>query len=568
MSATLEIYGLTNVGLSRDHNEDYSALCFSTAQPNDWKFDPAGSGLGQQVTVSGSNCSVLIVADGMGGANAGEVASREAVGAIKNYLQNHPLTNDPRQVNQTLKASIKTAQARIVAQAAADPNKQGMGTTIVIACIFEDRVDVAWCGDSRAYILRNKHLYAPKQRESPHYPFTDDHSMVWENHMKNPKMMTAEDTRTHPDSNIITQSLGDSTNPPKPDFKSLPIQQDDKIMLCSDGLNGMIPDEGIAKIMNNSYNTEHACTQLVTKANDNGGHDNITALMATVVKGPKKAVPVKGKPQARKTQKMGLYILLALVLILSGLSSKLYLDRANKAEQVTQLSDSVQILSDSVQILKRTIESLIGGENSNGTTNQKQNTAPADQQNNSAAPKTESASGSTKKDTGKKEENKDSKDAVEVNGSEAGGEETSGGQPTRIDAVESESEGKLNLLGQESSQNEELIELANEILGSKFNCSKEIKTLKTNLNKNKNTPGCEEIKREKEEVIKQYDLQYQTIEENFIKWFTFTDANKSKIKAIKPNQQLNQIEAFVTSERQVQLKNQLAELKGFNQKCK
>lgn len=216
----VELSAFTNEGRVRTNNEDSWDIIAAS-----WKAQ------NKTITVTG-NGVLLAVADGMGGTNAGEVASRIAVETFRKEFEG--LTNPENDDNSRLlllEGLIKKAHKNIVAESTRNLDHAGMGTTAVLAWLIDDKAFVTWCGDSRLYLYR---------LGKPFAPFTDDHSMVWEQVVKG--NMNAEQARLSDESNIILQSLGDIKQPPKPESRVLALQQNDRLLLCSDGLNSMLSD--------------------------------------------------------------------------------------------------------------------------------------------------------------------------------------------------------------------------------------------------------------------------------------------------------------------------------------
>lgn len=261
----VNIFGRTDIGKSRDHNEDNFAIG-QDIHADQWEFD-------QHALKLGELGSVMVVADGMGGTNAGEVASEIMVNTAKQMFQRVSKVPETSQgIKEFLVKIIKTAHKNILDHAAKDASTAGMGTTAVIAWIVGHKAYVAWAGDSRAYLYRTG---------VPLYPATDDHSMVWQ--LVQNGNLTPNEARLHPQSNIITQSLGEASNPPNPDTKTLKLQKGDRLMLCSDGLNGMLDDPDMEAILQQTQGTPQACQELVNQANLAGGNDNITVLLMDVL---------------------------------------------------------------------------------------------------------------------------------------------------------------------------------------------------------------------------------------------------------------------------------------------
>ncbi len=207
---------------------------------------------------------LFVVADGMGGAQAGEVASMTAVKAFEGGLPDGDL-------EEALENSIGLANRTIHDQAHADESLAGMGTTITAASVDSEgeQVVIGHVGDSRAYRLRDGIL----QR------LTRDHSLVEE--MRRRGQITEEQAEDHPQRSIITRALG-----PEPevevDIQSVPSEPGDLFMLCSDGLTTMVGDERIKKLITDSTTLEAATRALVDEANRAGGRDNITVVLFEV----------------------------------------------------------------------------------------------------------------------------------------------------------------------------------------------------------------------------------------------------------------------------------------------
>ena len=206
---------------------------------------------------------IFIVADGMGGHNAGEVASQMAVDEIKKYLNSQEINN----LSQILKQAIIKANEAIYEKAEKDPNLEGMGTTVVVAIINNKNknLHIAHVGDSRAYILTKKGL---KQ-------ITDDHSLV--NEWVKEGKITLEEARFHPMRNVITRALGVKKEV-EVEINTIPYQGE-SILLCTDGLTDMLEDKEIEEIIKNNPDPKEACKALIEEANKKGGKDNITVIL-------------------------------------------------------------------------------------------------------------------------------------------------------------------------------------------------------------------------------------------------------------------------------------------------
>ena len=216
---------------------------------------------------------VFTVADGVGGQNYGEMASRNAVLGIQQFVENNNIGNFDN-ADQKYKSNwlmnyfiscYKKINANIVELAKESPDRQGMATTAVTAYIDGDRLFVTNVGDSRAYVLREGILNQ----------ITEDHTYV--NSLVNEGSLTKNEAREHPQKNIITKALGAEVGI-APDFYRTELMEDDVILLCSDGLHGELSDNEMAQIISNEEDMNDTCRSLVKAANENGGGDNITVI--------------------------------------------------------------------------------------------------------------------------------------------------------------------------------------------------------------------------------------------------------------------------------------------------
>ncbi len=205
---------------------------------------------------------VFVVADGMGGAQAGEVASQVAVEAFERGLDD----GGGRSAEQQLSERVQEANARIHEMSQAEMSRAGMGTTITAAHVGEREVAIAHVGDSRAYRLRDGELER----------LTEDHSLVEE--MRRRGQLTAQEADEHPQRSIITRALG-----PEPDVDvdthSWRGMAGDVYLLCSDGLTSMVPEVQVAALLRGGDTLRDAGRALVDAANEAGGRDNITVVL-------------------------------------------------------------------------------------------------------------------------------------------------------------------------------------------------------------------------------------------------------------------------------------------------
>lgn len=211
--------------------------------------------------------NLLIVADGMGGHQAGDLASRYTVEAIINSVKK----NQERNPIRVLRAAIEAANAKVLEKAGSDENLYGMGSTVVAATVVDDYLYVANVGDSRLYLIRD-HIRQ----------ITRDHSLVEE--MIRLGELDREQARNHPDKNIITRAIGVRRSV-MVDFFDLRLEKDDTILLCSDGLSNMIEDAEIEQIVKKGRELSKTAMDLIAKANQNGGKDNIAVVLARPLSG-------------------------------------------------------------------------------------------------------------------------------------------------------------------------------------------------------------------------------------------------------------------------------------------
>ncbi len=243
----LDVAQLTDVGRKRDHNEDNMAYVI----PKD-PMAMAHKG------------ALFIVADGMGGHAAGEVASEIAVDTVSNaYYQ-----DDNDDVPTSLLQAIRRANAAIQQRAAENMLRSGMGTTCVAAVLRGNMAYIANIGDSRAYLVRQSRIRQVSQ----------DHSWVAE--QVRAGLLTEEQARTHAQRNVITRSLGTQIEVDIDIFREQ-LEEGDTLILCSDGLSGLISDEELLHTID-QFGPQESVYHLVERANENGGPDNITAIVAQV----------------------------------------------------------------------------------------------------------------------------------------------------------------------------------------------------------------------------------------------------------------------------------------------
>lgn len=242
--------GLSHVGRQRQHNED------------SYRVDEAAR--------------LFLVADGMGGHAAGEIASRIAAESVAEFVA-HTEQDDgtwPYAYDETLTratnrlmAALKLANTRVLEAMRKDSRLRGMGTTVVASLIDGNSISVAHVGDSRGYLIRNEAIER----------ITDDHSWVFEQVQAG--MLSADEAERHPLRNVITRALGGALTV-VPDASEIDLRDGDIFILCSDGLTGMVPEPEILRIvLECKDDLELACQKLIDCANERGGYDNITAVL-------------------------------------------------------------------------------------------------------------------------------------------------------------------------------------------------------------------------------------------------------------------------------------------------
>lgn len=267
----VEASGLSDRGLRRATNEDHFLICeiertWRTLQTN----VPAGafpSSVSDSVTAQ-------IVADGMGGKAGGAVASRAAIATFVDIVQRTPnliLRLDEQSTRDVLERMarrferVKEALEEMVRR---DPALSGMGTTLTLACNFRADLLVAHVGDSRAYLFRNGHLGR----------LTRDQTLV--QLLRDAGTLSDEELARHPMRHVLTGVLGTQGNPIDVELHFVRLEDGDQILLCTDGLTEMVAEEAIAEALGAAPTPADACRRLVDLANDNGGKDNVTAVVS------------------------------------------------------------------------------------------------------------------------------------------------------------------------------------------------------------------------------------------------------------------------------------------------
>ncbi|MCC7540889.1 MAG: Stp1/IreP family PP2C-type Ser/Thr phosphatase [Deltaproteobacteria bacterium] len=256
----VRVFGRTEVGLVREHNEDNFLIADLTTFNRSLREEV-------RTHVVAERGNIFAVCDGMGGAAAGEIASQMAVDTIYEVMQRGEPPPEREEYARRLVHSIEEAGARIFGEAKLDRTRRGMGTTVTAAGIFQHYLFIGQVGDSRAYLLRNGKLTL----------VTKDQSLV--NQLIEAGQLTEEEAEQFEHSNIILQALGTSEQV-HVDLTFVELRKGDRLMLCSDGLSGLVHADTLREVMATTPEPIDCCKRLTELANAGGGHDNITVIVA------------------------------------------------------------------------------------------------------------------------------------------------------------------------------------------------------------------------------------------------------------------------------------------------
>ena len=235
-------FAKTDVGKARDMNQD----CYYMCKPEE-------------------ELQIYILADGMGGYNGGEIASHLATEATKNYIQNNfnQIEHTRDEILNLVKCAIEYANTVVYEESKKDENLQGMGTTLDVCFIYNNKIYIGHVGDSRIYRIRGDVIRK----------LTKDHSYVQK--LLEDGKITREEAEKHPKKNMLIKALG-CTEYVEPDIRARNLEKGDILLMCSDGLTNMVKEEEIYETI--KQNPETAPEQLVQSANARGGYDNITVV--------------------------------------------------------------------------------------------------------------------------------------------------------------------------------------------------------------------------------------------------------------------------------------------------
>lgn len=254
----------TDVGYVRDHNEDSLII-----------IPP-----------------LFAVADGMGGHEAGEIASEITVNTLAELVPSHLDA-------EGLTAAVEAANYNVIKAPRQGIGRDGMGTTLTAAMLEGERLLIAQVGDSRAYLLHKGNLQQ----------ITRDHSLMAD--LIEAGQLTPEEARYHPNRSVITRAIGSDIHM-RPDIYELNVCAGDRLLICSDGLSSMVSDQEIASIMRSHSNPQHCADELVSAALENGGADNVTVIVADVAGFSE----VREKKKARKSRAFYIGLAVALVVVI------------------------------------------------------------------------------------------------------------------------------------------------------------------------------------------------------------------------------------------------------------
>lgn len=266
---TVKAFGITDRGAVRESNEDQFVITELSKAMRVWQTSLPEP----KVQVAEERAHLFLVADGMGGHNAGERASAIAVAAIEHFTLNtfrwffNSADGGAQKVLEQFQSAVKSADARILEEAAEHPELKGMGTTVTMAFHLGAQVCLVHAGDSRAYLYRSGELHQ----------LTQDHTLVAELVRKG--SVRQDEVAAHPLRHVITNVVGGPEVGVKVEARAFAVGVGDRMLLCSDGLTEMVTHEEIAATLGDEAEPEAAARRLLAQALAAGGRDNITVLI-------------------------------------------------------------------------------------------------------------------------------------------------------------------------------------------------------------------------------------------------------------------------------------------------
>ena len=237
------VFAKTDIGKAREKNQDYYYISEENDEPK-----------------------IYILADGMGGYKGGEVASKLATDSVKKYIQSNfdSMIKDKESILKLIASAVEYANMVVYEKSKETQELEGMGTTLEVCLIYNNKAYIGHVGDSRVYRIRNEVIRK----------LTKDHSYVQQ--LIEDKKITREEAKTHPKKNMITRALG-CTPYVEPDLRARNFEKGDIFILCSDGLTNMVDEKQIYEIIKEDI--QMAAERLVDEANQAGGYDNITVII-------------------------------------------------------------------------------------------------------------------------------------------------------------------------------------------------------------------------------------------------------------------------------------------------
>ena len=237
------VFAKTDIGKSRELNQDYYYISEETEEPK-----------------------LYILADGMGGYKGGEIASKLATESVKKYIQNNfkGIIKEKQEILKLIENAVEYANMVVYEKSKEDKELEGMGTTLEVCLIYNNKAYIGHVGDSRIYRIRKEVIRK----------LTKDHSYVQQ--LVEDKKITREEAKVHPKKNMLTRALG-CTPYVEPDLRARNFEKGDIFIICSDGLTNMVEEKRIYELVKGNVST--AAEELVKEANAAGGYDNITVII-------------------------------------------------------------------------------------------------------------------------------------------------------------------------------------------------------------------------------------------------------------------------------------------------